>query len=218
MPPNSTRGVGHRLRVAAVALATVCGAGGVVSQPPAFAAAAVAPPSPASATDSSLSALAAQLGMRPAALEHAVRATVLQRWNQIAQANHLPNAVIQEGARRIAQTPPRLIVDSGPSPAPNPLQVAAEQLGLPLPQLLAELHEGNALSQIAEAHGKSLDGLRQALRQAAAVEVSWQAAERGWNSEQQQLALNRLERRIEQWLTSGGKPRPLPGSTRVMHA
>ena len=43
---------------------------------------------------------------------------------------------------------------------------AADYIGLPRQELVARLRDGQSLAQIAEAEGKSVDGLKQAIRDA----------------------------------------------------
>lgn len=197
-----------------VAAASLCLAlAGVVGPAiPVFAAPATAPTAPMPAPQAGVQDLAKGLGVKPQALDAAIRATLLQRWNEAATANHLSQDALREGQTRIAKAPINVVLDVAPGAGQGPLSVAAKALGISVPEVLTGLRQGKNLTQLAEAHGKSPQTLRQALVTAAAIEVSWQAAERGWSVEQQQKAIARLTQQIDHWMTAplatDGGPRP----------
>jgi hypothetical protein len=75
--------------------------------------------------------------------------------------------VARSGARSVVGTEcPRVAVSLG-----DPFQAAADYLGISVYQLTTELRGGASLAEVATEHGKSIDGLVQALVEAAKSEL-----------------------------------------------
>lgn len=93
------------------------------------------------------------------------------------------------------------------------LDAAADYLGLTRAQLGRKLMSGRTLAQIASAEGTSVDGLEQALLDAAASELDRAVADGDLTDEQRDQMLRRLEEHVDD-LVAGKGPHPGPGPHR----
>jgi hypothetical protein len=110
---------------------------------------------------------AKQLGIEPAKLSAALQKALEDRVDAAVAAGRLSKAEGDELKTRIESGELPLLFAGGPHrglhhPGPS-LDVVATYLGLTHDELRTELRSGKTLAQIATAHGKTADGLVQAL-------------------------------------------------------
>lgn len=84
---------------------------------------------------------------------------------------------------------------------------AGDYLGLSRSELVGRLREGKSLAQIAEAEGKSVDGLKQAIRGAVAARLDAAAAAGRLTDAQKQRLLDRLDAVIDDLVQRARPPR-----------
>jgi hypothetical protein len=104
-------------------------------------------------------------------------------------------------ARSGADCPPAVRVVS-------PLQVAADYLGLSEDELRNELQGGASLAEIAKEHGKSVDGLEQAVINAAKSELDQRVAAGDITADQEQQVLDGLRSHIGDFVNAKLPPFP----------
>jgi hypothetical protein len=94
------------------------------------------------------------------------------------------------------------IEDCGPLPGElgDPLRAAADYLGLSAEVLKNELVSGKSLADIATAHGKSVDGLKQAMLDAAKTDLDREVADGNLTAEQEQSILNKLSKGVDDFV------------------
>jgi hypothetical protein len=93
----------------------------------------------------------------------------------------------------------------------DPLRAAADYLGLSVDELATELEGGASLAEIATEHGKSVEGLEQALIDAAKSELDKSVAAGDITADQEQQMLGKLRSHIEDFIDQkGGAPVPPP--------
>jgi hypothetical protein len=74
---------------------------------------------------------------------------------------------------------------------------AADYLGLSRPELRSRLRAGDSLAEIAEAEGKSVDALKQALRESISARLDRAVADGRITEAQRQELLDRLDEKID---------------------
>jgi hypothetical protein len=89
------------------------------------------------------------------------------------------------------------------------LSAAAAYLGLSVEQLRERLHDGQTLADVAEAEGKAIDGLKQAIVNDAREELDRAVSEGALTRERADAILQRLEARIDDFVN--GASRDWPG-------
>jgi DNA-binding CsgD family transcriptional regulator len=94
------------------------------------------------------------------------------------------------------------IEDCGPLPRKpgDPFGVVAEYLGLSAAELKNELGSGKSLAEIATAHGKSVDGLKQAVLDAAKTDLDREVADGDLTAEQEQTILSQLRNGLDDFV------------------
>jgi ribosomal protein S20 len=92
----------------------------------------------------------------------------------------------------------------------GPFDAAAKYLGLSRGQLLSELRGGKTLAQIAQAQGKSVSGLEQALVSAQTARLDRAVAKGELTKGEEQRRLSRLSRRVARLVEHGRVAGPLP--------
>jgi polyhydroxyalkanoate synthesis regulator phasin len=134
---------------------------------------------PSSSSQAVIDDAAAQLGVQPAALSAALRKALLNRVDDAVRSGRLSKEQGDALKKRLgsAAVPLRLGFGLGVGPrafgGPRPfafrarpgghLEGAATYLGLTEDELRSQLRSGKTLAEIAKAHGKSVDGLVNAL-------------------------------------------------------
>jgi hypothetical protein len=106
----------------------------------------------------------------------------------------------------------RAVADCGlPVPLGDPLKAAADYLRLSVAQLANEFQGGASLSEIATQQGKSVDGLEQALIDAAKADFDKSVAAGDIPADQAQQMLTELRSRIDEAVNrKGGVEVPFP--------
>jgi DNA-binding CsgD family transcriptional regulator len=98
------------------------------------------------------------------------------------------------------------IEDCGPLPGKpgDPFGAVADYLGLSAEELKNELASGKSLAEIATAHGKSVDGLKQAVLDAAKTDLDRAVADGDLTAEQEQSILSQLRNGIDDFVNGKG--------------
>ncbi len=188
----------RRLVVCSLSAVTV-----LAASPGAFALAATAPATPPPLLDT----LAGQLRMRPAKLEAAVRKAELARLEAFTRGRDLPADQVKAVRDRIEKAPVSLAAHFGHRHHPI-LTAAAAYLGLTPQALSGELRQGKSLSEVAEAHGKTRDGLKAAILAALQTELTHRS---DLTPEARQQALDQLTKHLDQMLDR----HPITGNRQV---
>jgi hypothetical protein len=202
-----------RALVAASALSLVVGAGGAV---------AASKGSPTRG-DGFLARVAGHLGISTQKLEDATTAAAIDQVNADLEAGRITKAQADELKVRIEKGEgpllfsgsrhfgPHRFGDFGHVPfgAHGHLSVAADYLGLTVPQLFQKLANGQSLADVAKAQHKSVDGLKKAIVSGAKQDLD-QAVKSGFLTEAQaKEALSALQSRIDD-IVNGSFPGPGP--------
>jgi hypothetical protein len=202
-----------RALVAASALSLVVGAGGAV---------AASKGSPTRG-DGFLARVAGHLGISTQKLEDATKAAAIDQVNADLEAGRITKAQADELKVRIEKGEgpllfsgsrhfgPHRFGDFGHVPfgAHGHLSVAADYLGLTVPQLFQKLANGQSLADVAKAQHKSVDGLKKAIVNGAKQDLD-QAVKSGFLTEAQaKEALSALQSRIDD-IVNGSFPGPGP--------
>ena len=190
----------------------------------------------ASQTDSGassfLDSVAEHLGISPQELEDATKAAALDQVDQALEDGRITEEQAEELRSRIESGdfsrlfgpgflgpgPFELRGDGGPGDAPGPgehhffpfggkLSGAAEYLGLTEDELREQLLAGKSLAEIAEAAGKSVDGLKQAILDVAKAALDEAVAGELLTQEQADSIYERLQGWIDD-LVNGTFPGP----------
>lgn len=148
--------------------------------------------------------LAGHLGVSTATLETAVRQSETDQVAKLLAAGRITAARAQALDRRIQRSKgvilPMRMTRRAPAVA-TLLPAAASYLGMTVPQLRADLRQGQSLDAIANAQGgKSAAGLQAALVAAAERRVQAQVTARRLTAAQEQARLAQLERRLPRLL------------------
>ena len=202
-----------RALVAASALSLVVGAGGAV---------AASKGSPTRG-DGFLARVANHLGISTQKLEDATKAAAIDQVNADLKAGKITKAQADELKARIEKGEgplflggqrhfgPHRFGDFGHVPfgAHGHLSVAADYLGLTVPQLFQKLANGQSLADVAKAQHKSVDGLKKTIVDGAKKDLD-QAVKSGFLTEAQaKEALSELQSRIDD-IVNGTFPGPGP--------
>jgi hypothetical protein len=164
-----------------------------------------------------LNDVAKRLNVSPTKLSDAFRAAALDRLDAAVKAGKLTQAQADRMKQRLesgAPVPlfpgPRLYGHGfGPR---KTLGAAAGYLGLSRAQLLGDLRKGQTLAQIAQARGKSVSGLQQAMAAAMKKRLDKAVAAGRITQAQENELLNRLSARIANRLNRPLlRERPWPG-------
>ena len=199
----------HKLLVGAVAAVVAASAGGAYA----------ATQSGSNPQQALFNDVANRLHVSPSQLRAAIQGALLDRIDAAVKAGQLTQAQanrlrqrIQQGAgplgfgpfwrHRFGLVAPGLL--GGPPPMLHRgLSAAARYLGLGDRQLLSELQRGKTLAQVAQAQGKSVSGLEQAILSALTVRLDRLVAAGVITKHQEQLSLKRLSGFIDRMVRSG---------------
>ena len=83
-------------------------------------------------------------------------------------------------------------------------EVVAKALGISAASLHAQLHDGRSIADVAEAEGKSLDGVKAAVRKAVEAELDKQVAAKRITQAQADERLEHLEEHLARFDQAGG--------------
>jgi hypothetical protein len=198
----------HKLLIGAVAIVVAASAGGAYA----------ATQSGTNPRQAYLNDVAKRLNVTPTQLRAAMKGALLDRLDAAVKAGTLSQAQADRIKQRIEQGGMPLLDRRlfgprglGPRgfgpPAPGPLgrastvrgafAAAATYLGLSDAQLLSDLSSGKTLAQVANAQGKSVSGLENAITDAVKSRLNGLVAS-GWVTKaKEQRVLNRLSARID---------------------
>jgi hypothetical protein len=90
-------------------------------------------------------------------------------------------------------------------PLGDPLAAAADYVGLSVDQLAQQLDSGKSLADVAKAQGKSVDGLEQALIDAATSDLDKSVAAGDITGDQEQQVLDQLRSQIDGFVNGNGR-------------
>jgi hypothetical protein len=192
--------VDRKVAVAGAGLALAAGGGG------AYAATRDSGPTPQEQRQAIINDVAKRLGVQPGALTDAVKGALKDQVDAAVAAGRLTQAQADAIKSRI---------DSGQGPGffgfnhvgrgagfHGELDAAASYLGLTDEQIDSERQAGKSLAQIATAHGKSVDGLVQALVDAETKELDQAVKDGRLTSAQEQQIVSGLKARITDMVNS----------------
>jgi len=183
----------RKLAVATAATIAVAGAGGAI--------AATKLQSRRSESDAILKDAAGRLGVQPSALRSALEKAFSDRIDAAVAAGTITKAEGDALKARIRSGdfpifgPPH-VEFHGPFATFGPLDAAASYLGLTEAQLRADLDGGKTLAQVAKQRGKSVDGLIQAVTDAAKKRLDEAVSAGRLTRLEEQSILARLRARI----------------------
>lgn len=153
---------------------------------------------------------AKRLGVEPDALENALEQALGARLDEAVDAGRLTEEQAAELKERLQEGTLPLFGGRGPGHhgfglhGPASLEAASSYLGLTEAELQAQLEDGKSLADLAEAEGKSVDGLKAALV-ADAQEKLDEAVENGRLTDaQRDEALERLGERLDDLVQRAG--------------
>ncbi len=199
-----------------LALASAFESGALAAQIPAPVPAqvAAATPGPAAPTGQEppplLDTVARHLGVPAARLESAVRAAELERWNAFASAHHIPEERAKEVRDRIAHEPVVIAARFGNGGRRGLLGAAASYLGMQPAELMTQLRDGKSLADVAQARGKSTDGLKAAVIAAAKSEFDQRVQSGQMTAEARDRSLAKLQGHVDELIQHRFTPSPKP--------
>jgi hypothetical protein len=215
-----TVGSRHRRTVAIGAVVALAAAGGGV----AYAAATNTDP-----RDAVLRDAAQRLNVTPGGLRSALQGAFGDQLDQAVKDGKLTQQQADQIKQRIARYGVPLggplgpegpghgfrlgFSDPGHGPFGAGLDAAASYLGLTSAQLDRQLRSGRTLAEIARTQGRSVDGLRQALLDAAKTELDRAVADRTLTSDERDRILSELSEHVGD-LVNGSAPGPRLASGR----
>lgn len=195
----------RKLAVGSVAALAMAGGGGAI--------AATQFGSPSAVSGAVVTDAAGQLGIEPSKLSDALKKALEDQIDAAVKAGQLTQAQGDEMKSRIESGDYPLFNLGGPHGGPghfghgDDLNAAATYLGLTVAQVQTELQGGKTLAQIATAHGKTVDGLVQALYDAEKTELDAAVTAGRLTQAQEDSILSNLKQRITT-LVNGTFPGP----------
>jgi hypothetical protein len=202
------KNVKRKVAAGAVALLAVAGGGAAI---------AATQLSPKQESQAVLNDAASQLGVKPSELSAAIRSALDNRVDAAVAAGRITKAQGAELKQRIESGDFPLFGFGAPGGFEHHelfrgLDAAAAYLGLTEDELRSELDGGKTLAGVATAHGKSVDGLVQALAADAKKHLDEEVAEGHLTTAQEAQMLSRLEQGIRD-MVNGRRPQlgPRPG-------
>jgi hypothetical protein len=154
---------------------------------------------PKAESDAVVEDAAKQLGIEPSKLSAALKKALEDRVDAAVAAGRITKAEGDELKQRIESDDFPLFGGfhhGGPHGFFGGLDAAASYLGLTDAELRTQLESGKTLAQVADAHGKSVDGLIQALTDAAAKRLDAAVAAGRLTKEREQSILADLKQHI----------------------
>jgi AraC-like DNA-binding protein len=199
----------HKLLIAVAAVVAAASAGGAYA----------ATQSTTNPRQAFVNDMAKRLHVSPAQLTSAFKAALIDRLNTMVEAGQLTPAQAKRIEQRIASGHLPLFFDrpwqmgfhARGLVERGALHVAGSYLGLTDRQLLADLASGKSLAQIAQARGKSVSGLEQALTNAAKARLDRLVSAGVITNAREQRLLTRLSAKISR-LVNRSLPVPPKGA------
>ena len=153
--------------------------------------------SPSETSQAIVDDAAQQLGVQPGALSNALKKALENQIDAAVAAGRLTKAEADELKSRI-ESGELPLFGLGPHGHGHfrGLDAAATYLGLTTTELRSQLGSGNSLAQIAEAQGKSMDGLVQTLVEDATSKLDAAVAAGRLTKEREQAILSDLKQHI----------------------
>jgi hypothetical protein len=170
--------------------------------------------SPSETSQAVVDDAAQQLGVQPSALSNALNKALENQVDAAVAAGRLTNAEGDEIKSRIesGELPLFGVGRHGPGHFGG-LDAAASYLGLPEAQLRSDVESGKTPAQVAEAQGKSVDGLIRALVEDAKAKLDAAVAAGRLTSEREDSILSDLKEHITEFVngTHAAGRQPGPG-------
>ncbi|HTX30620.1 MAG TPA: hypothetical protein VMD09_04500 [Solirubrobacteraceae bacterium] len=180
-----------------------------------------------------LNDVAKRLNVSPSQLRSAVQGALLDRIEAAVKAGQLTQAQANRLKQRIAKGGlplgiiggggmwrhgfgPRRGFGPGPGfagPAVGPFAGAAKYLGISEKQLLSDLRGGKTLAQVAQAQGKSVSGLEQAIVSSETTRLDTLVSKGYLTKAQEQRRLSLITRAIDRLVEHAGIMAGPPGQT-----
>lgn len=203
----------HKLLIAGAAVVAAASAGGAYA----------ATQSARDPRQAFVNDVANRLHVSPKQLTSAFKAALIDRLTTMVKAGQLTQAQAKQIEKRI---------DSGDLPpflgrpwhmglrghglaGHGPLHAAAGYLGLSDAQLMADLASGKSLAQVAQARGKSVSGLEQALVSDAKSRLDRLVSAGVITKSQEQRLISRLAAKIGRMVNRSGPVPPMPPAGQV---
>ena len=169
-----------------------------------------------------IDASAKQLGVEPQALEDALESALGARLDEAVKEGRLTEEQATELKERLKDGTLPLFGGRGPGHhggfglhGPELFAAAAAYHGVTEDELRTQLEAGKSLADVAEAEGKSVDGLEAALVDAAEQELADAVAAGRLTDAQRDEALDRFEERVDDLVQREGiGPRGRDGGSR----
>jgi hypothetical protein len=196
----------HKLVIGAAAVAAIAGGSAAIASS--------GSPSPSQESQAIINDAAGRLGVTPSKLTDALKQALLDRVDAAVAAGRLTQAEGDALKQRINSNDFPLMgggrPDFGKFGFFGKLDAAATYLGITEAQLHSELQSGKTLAQIAKDHGKSADGLVNALVGAAKQKLDAAVKAGRLTQAQADQMLNDLRSRVTD-LVNGQLPAPPDG-------
>jgi hypothetical protein len=196
-----------KMAAGAVALLAVAGGGAAI---------AATQFSPKQESQAVLNDAASQLGVTPTELSAALKSALVKRIDAAVAAGRITKAQGDEMKQRV-ESGDFPLFGFGPGPGMfehheifGGLDAAATYLGLTEDELRSELDNGKSLADVAKAHGKTVDGLVQALVTDAEQHLDEAVADGHLTKAEEAQMLSRLEQGIRD-MVNGVRPEGVPG-------
>jgi hypothetical protein len=204
------KNVKRKMAAGAVALLAVAGGGAAI---------AATQLSPKQESQAVLNDAASQLGVTPTELSAALKSALVNRIDTAVAAGRITKAQGDEMKQRV-ESGDFPLFGFGPGFGPGPgmferheifggLDAAATYLGLTEDQLRSELDNGKSLADVAKAHGKTVDGLVQALVADSKKHLDEAVADGHLTKAEETQMLSRLEQGIRD-MVNGVRPEGMP--------
>jgi len=201
------KNVKRKMAAGAVALLAVAGGGAAI---------AATQFSPKQESQAVLNDAASQLGVTPTELSAALKSALVKRIDAAVAAGRITKAQGDEMKQRV-ESGDFPLFGFGPGPGMfehheifGGLDAAATYLGLTEDELRSELDNGKSLADVAKAHGKTVDGLVQALVTDAKQHLDEAVADGHLTKAEEAQMLSRLEQGIRD-MVNGVRPEGVPG-------
>lgn len=196
----------HKLLIAVAALIAAASAGGAYA----------ATQTSTNPRQAFVNDMAKRLHVSPARLTAAFKAALIDRLGTMVKDGQITQEQAKRIQKRIESGRLPMFFDHGPGFRDHrpglhgALEAAGTYLGLTNAQLFGELSSGKSLAQIAQARGKSVSGLEQALTTAAEGRLDQLVSAGVISKAKEQRLLDRLSRNIGRLVSRSSPLPPMP--------